>query len=401
MFAGCRDFCFMYRGFNGIGRMQAHYSNDATSTTSATNTVTTTSTATQTTTPLTAIESTKNSIVQVWIPSSNGGADDFEALGVPVGDGTTMLTIINYEDYSPGEVKVISPENGTFTATIQAIDARTGATILKLDAGKLPPVTTRDPTTLLANEKLIVWGLDNSDTVPQATDIIGPAIAPGLSALDFGISLSPLVDKNGDYYGHWAQGAVVIDQSGKVLGLESIYTFGLVIRLGPANFIPPIISVDSAAELLSPTANEQPWANGPFLLSVNTGGYFGYNRDYLPIANAVTRVLNELGAQLPISDLPQDFLSYAYGNIATGSPDGFLLTMVFPRPVNLCNSAGTVLAQVKWVGIQWDRNEGGPNRVVYGSVTYNVEGSFEITGEISSLESAVQAMLSDPLPYGQ
>jgi hypothetical protein len=340
--------------------------------------------------------------VQVWIPGSNGGADVFEALGVPVGDGTTILTVIGYEDYSPGEIKVISPEGGTFSASIQAIDARTGATLLKLDSGKLLPVMTRDPTTLNANEQLIIWGLDNSDNVPQSTDIIGPAIAPGLSALDFGISLSPLVDKNGDYYGPArAQGAVVTDQSGKVLGLESIYTFGLVIRLGPADFIPPIISIDSAAELLSPTANEQPWANGPFLLSVNTGGYFGYNRDYLPIANAVTRVLNELGAQLPISALPQDFLSYAYGNIATGSPDGFLLTMVFPRPVNLCNSAGTVLAQAKWVGIQWGRNDGGPNRVFYGSVTYNLEGSFEITGEISSLESAVQELLSDPLPYGQ
>jgi hypothetical protein len=74
--------------------------------------------------------------------------------------------------------------------------------------------------------------------------------------------------------------------------------------------------------------------------------------------------------------------------------------MVFPRPVNLCNSAGNVLAQAKWVGIQWGRNDGGPNRVFYGSVTYNLEGSFEITGDISSLESAVQAMLNDPLPYG-
>ena len=261
---------------------------------------------------------------------------------------------------------------------------------------------TRDPTTLNANEQLIIWGLDNSDNVPQSTDIIGPAIAPGLSALDFGISLSPLVDKNGDYYGPARdQGAVVTDQSGKVLGLESIYTFGLVIRLGPADFIPPIISIDSAAELLSPTANEQPWANGPFLLSVNTGGYFGYNRDYLPIANAVPPVLKKLGAQLPISALPQDFLSYIYGNIALGSPDGFLLTMVFPRPVNLCNSAGTVLAQAKWVGIQWGRNDGGPNRVFYGSVTYTLEGSFEITGDTSSLENAVKTMLNDPLPYGQ
>ena len=163
-----------------------------TSTTSVTNTVTTTSTATSslTVTP----GSITSSIVQVWIPGSNGGADDFEALGVPVGDGTTILTVIGYEDYSPGAVKVISPEGGTFSASIQAIDARTGATLLKLDSGKLPPVTTRDPTTLNANEQLIIWGLDNSDTVPQSTDIIGPAIAPGLSPLDFGISLSPLVE---------------------------------------------------------------------------------------------------------------------------------------------------------------------------------------------------------------
>ena len=370
---------------------------------STTHASTTTSSTTSQTTSSTATSEPPNiPIVQVLIPGSNGGADVFEALGVPVGNGTTILTVIGYEDYSPGAVKVISPEGGTFSASIQAIDARTGATLLKLDSGKLLPVTTRDPSTLNANEQLIIWGLDDSDTVPQATDIIGPAVAPGLSALDFGISLSPLVDKNGDYYGPARdQGAVVTDQSGKVLGLESIYTFGLVIRLGPADYIPPIISIDSAAELLSPTANEQPWSNGPFLLSVNTRGYFGYNRDYLPIANAVPPVLKKLGAQLPISALPQDFLSYAYGNIATGSPDGFLLTMVFPRPVNLCNSAGTVLAQAKWVGIQWGRNDGGPNRVFYGSVTYNLEGSFEITGEISSLESAVQELLSDPLPYGQ
>ena len=369
---------------------------------STTHASTTTSSTTSQTTSSTATSEPPNiPIVQVLIPGSNGGADVFEALGVPVGNGTTILTVIGYEDYSPGAVKVISPEGGTFSASIQAIDARTGATLLKLDSGKLLPVTTRDPSTLNANEQLIIWGLDDSDTVPQATDIIGPAVAPGLSALDFGISLSPLVDKNGDYYGPARdQGAVVTDQSGKVLGLESIYTFGLVIRLGPADYIPPIISIDSAAELLSPTANEQPWSNGPFLLSVNTRGYFGYNRDYLPIANAVPPVLKKLGAQLPISALPQDFLSYIYGNIALGSPDGFLLTMVFPRSVNLCNSAGTVLAQAKWVGIQWGRNDGGPNRVFYGSVTYTLEGSFEITGDISGLENAVQALLSDPLPFG-
>ena len=104
---------------------------------------------------------------------------------------------------------------------------------------------------------------------------------------------------------------------------------------------------------------------------------------------------------MSISDLPQDFISYAIGNEATSSPDGSLLTTVFPRPVNLYNSAETLLTQAKWVGIQWDRNNGKPGRVVYGNAAYTVEGSFEITGDTSSLENAVKTMLNDPLPYGQ
>ena len=390
-------------------------------TTTRTTTTTTTSTTKSTTTSLTPTASSLTTsqttssttsepmnipIVQVLIPGTNGGADVFEALGVPVGDGTTILTIINYEDYSPGELKVISPENGTFTATIQAIDARTGATILKLDAGKLPPVTTRDPTTLNATEQLIVWDQSDPGSNLESTSTIGPNVSPDSSALDFSVVLPEGVQNSGGV----TQGAVVVDQSGKVLGLESIWGYTLVMRTGYPGFIPPIISINCIAELLSPIANQLPWANGPYLFSGNVigsdsrnhnGGYFGFDQDYLPVAAAVTKVLNELGGALSITDLPQEYLSYSIGNQATESPDGSLLTMVFPRPVNLCNSSGTVLAQAKWVGIQWDRSGGRTSRVIYGSVAYVVQGSLEIAGETNSLNSAALAMLNDPLPYGQ
>lgn len=133
----------------------------------------------------------------------------------------------------------------------------------------------------------------------------------------------------------------------------------------------------------------------------HNGNYLGFARDYLTVAAAVTQVLNELGGALSITDLPQEYLSYSIGNQATESPDGSLLTMVFPRPVNLCNSSRIVLAQAKWVGIQWDRSGGKTSRVIYGSAVYIVQGSFEITGEISSLNSAALAMLNDQFPYGQ
>jgi hypothetical protein len=140
-------------------------------------------------------------------------------------------------------------------------------------------------------------------------------------------------------------------------------------RLGYPGYIPPIISIGSAAALLSTDANKQLWANGPLLFAANisasrSGNYDGIDRDYLPVANAITQVLNKLGGPLSMSDLPQDFISYAIGNEATSSPDGSLLTTVFPRPVNLYNSAETLLTQAKWVGIQWDRNNGKPGRVV-------------------------------------
>jgi hypothetical protein len=54
--------------------------------------------------------------VQVWIIDPSAGTKNFEALGVPVGDGTAILTIIDYEDYAPanGDIEVTTQNNETF-----------------------------------------------------------------------------------------------------------------------------------------------------------------------------------------------------------------------------------------------------------------------------------------------
>jgi len=331
-------------------------------------------------------------VVQVWIIDPSTGSKNFEALGVPVGDGTTILTIIDYEDYTPanGDIEVTTQNNETFLASIQAIDARTGATLLKLDSGSLVPVATRDPATLKTNEPLIVWAQISSNPIPEATNVIEGPDTSNSVPLYFGVYLP-----DGVYNGGITQGAVVTDQNGKVLGLEGVYDYRLVIILGPIGRIPPIISIDSAAELLSPFANLQPWANGPYLFTSNVvGNYIGsYDENgtaYPILANAITQVLNELETSISTSDLPQNFLSYTWSNAIPQSSDGYLLTTVFPRLVNLYNSAGTVLAQAKWVGIQWNRSNGKPSRVVYGSTAYTIDGSFEIIGDTSVLDSVLQ-----------
>ena len=74
---------------------------------------------------LSAAEAVKDSIAQVWVKYASADTATFEALGILVGDGTTVLTVIDYEDFTPGEAEVRTQDNRTFSATIQAIDART------------------------------------------------------------------------------------------------------------------------------------------------------------------------------------------------------------------------------------------------------------------------------------
>jgi hypothetical protein len=350
----------------------------------------------------------KDSIAQVWIGDDSGGTKTFEALGVAVGDGTTVLTVIDYEDFTPGEAEVRTQNNKTFSATIQAIDARTGATLLKLDSGSLPPVATRDPATLQMNEQLFIWGLIYSDPIPASTNIIGPNIPPDTSAFDFRVTLPESTPDNQERDVARTQGAVVVDQSGKVLGLESIFGNSFITIFGPIGLFifPTIINIDNLNELLLPNANDHLWSNGPILFAANMitgtayqnlhGVFEGTNRDYFPLAAAITQALSELGEPLSITDLTHDFSYYTMANENTNWPDGSLLTTVFPKPVNLCNADGTVLAQAKWVGIQWDRSNSQPNRVVYGSTAYTVEGSFEITGETASLAGIVLEMINNP-----
>ena len=141
----------------------------------------------------------------------------------------------------------------------------------------------------------------------SATDIAGspPSNYGPLSNYD------PLIFEvylpDGIYGGGVTQGGVVTDQNGDVLGLEGVYNYRLVTILGPIGRIPSIISISSAAELLNPNANQQPWANGPFLSNSNIRPRENYGNDGAPYINnynletkTITQILSELGGLCPL-----------------------------------------------------------------------------------------------------
>jgi hypothetical protein len=216
------------------------------------------------TTQVSLADSINDSVVQV-----GESADKPEAFGIAVGDGSLILTVIDWESRNPIELKVILPGGGIFNASVQALDSRSGATLLKLEDARLLPAITGDASALAASQKLFINEWNKSEGSFKLIPVLIDAVSPNLSPVGFNIRLANGLPVPNDPHS-WAnyQGSAILDEEGKVLGLESIMTHRLVQRTGYIGYIPPIVTINNALDLLSPESSQQLWANGPLLFSV-------------------------------------------------------------------------------------------------------------------------------------
>jgi hypothetical protein len=339
-------------------------------------------------------------VVQIWQPGMTSGEPEvLLAFGIVVDDGNHVLTVLDYEEYTPDRLLVISPKYGTFNASIQAIDYRTSATLLQLQDANLPVAEIGDISSMASNQSQRVYirgwiGGNNRYMKCPANAYIS-----NNTSLFFSVNLAEGVIEKGK---GWIDksGAVITDKDGKAIGLLGRYWSMLAVVYIPIGYLPLAINIDSALGLLTDTSH----TNGPAMFVVLTdhpsaGRYFVPGNPPLLLANNienltknVTELLDELGEPLPLDDLSQ----YPSGLPLGFHPEeGVMLIAAFTYPVELHNSGNNLLATAKWVGIQWDRSEGKPNRLIYGSAAYAVEGAYSIEGDISGLVQLLEPILSE------
>ncbi len=328
----------------------------------------------------------RKAIVQVWRPpNAIGETGELESFGVIVGNGSQVLTILDYEDYTPNTLMVVTQDYGKYTATIQIADPRTGMTLLKLDGARLPVATVGNSSIPAYGQEVRIWGWrDSSQPAPTSFKVVVTADqAP--RPLFFSVSYlggSDIPD---------IPGTVVADRLGNVLGLTTTFHTRLAVVLGPVGRVPPVASINSALELLSGKFGLSQWASRSTLSAIaDSSGMSGYFAGILPspsnydeMSVAVQDLLGRLGDPLNTDDL------YFDNTFWYQSLQGTMLIVVFPDPVTLKNVDGKTLAQAKWVGIEWDRLEGKPNRLVYGDVAYTIKGGFELVGDLTNLQQSV------------
>jgi hypothetical protein len=327
-----------------------------------------------------------DSIVQVWEPAGTvGGEASLISFGVAVGDGSQVLTVLNYEYFTPGSLEVGLPGQVKYAASIEAIDPRTSATLLRVEGTMLRAATIGEPDALKPESEVIVYGW----TAPDYSTIKSERVPfPGYGNGFF-------MEVGEGYIA--SDGSMVTDEQGRVIGLIGTFYNAFVFRPGGPGMTAPIINIQSALGLLSPDAVNQPWADGPaFSLITTKDSVTGHTSAEPPLTKysemtaAIQSLLATMSEPLPANELPGYYRGFSWGG--PESVDGTLLSVVYPRPVELRNTGGQVVAEAKWVGIQWGRSEGKPNRLFYGHIESGnaiAEGGFTLNGDITELENTL------------
>jgi hypothetical protein len=333
------------------------------------------------------VSSIQKSMVQVWIPDAIKGKAH-SSFGLAVGDGSQILTVFNFENEVPDTIEIVKPGKGTYTGRVQAIDPRYSLMLIKVDGLKLPAASISGAEYPYRLDKINIYGW------PE----------PGLNSFKRaktwfpGNNMVMSIDTENQPYTAY-DGATVTDKIDNIVGLIGTFYNSFIIRLGFPGMIPPMVNIESAADLLSPDAANQSWAKGPaFTLITSLPSITGKSpnepqaRQYLRITAELDSLFNTMGDPLPVKELPADYRLLSMGGFETN--DGTLFTALYPYPVELKNAQGEVLAKAKWVGIQWDRREGKPNRLLYGKIDAfgnpKTTGGFILNGDVTELQKALR-----------
>lgn len=327
-----------------------------------------------------------SSIVQIW------ESEELIATGIVVGNGSQVLTILNYEVDTPDSLNlsVKVPGGDEYEATVQVIDSRTSATLLSVEGLSLPIATTGNIQDLLPEQQLFIheWYIWGDLTAFRGTRVIYSTNQDHLP-LTFRVHYPPEDFPDPDYVHGFTQGAIVIDESGGILGLVGTDFDTIFPHPTPFGFIPGVVNIDSALELLSPDAIHQPWANGPltyaFATSFVTHFHSGSFPEYESITANLQELLGKMGEPMPSAELPQDFYEILRRDTL---PTEYALTIVYASPIDLRNTDGAVVAQAKWVSFLYNTEEK-PFTLLYGSGRLVIDGGFTLLSDLDDIVKIV------------
>jgi len=307
--------------------------------------------------------------------TTNGNQGILLANGIVVGDGSQVLTVLNYSNYNPDSpITVESASGQTYKAAVIRLDPRTSTTLLSLNNAILKPAALGDTKKIKENTKALLQGWEDTGAVLSFSQLqvlySGHDDTSDTPFFNIGFTGKELM-----YSGNYPPGTTITDNKGKVLGLiEAAYSE--IMPHPHTTGFPPVIDISNALSLLNPETDNQEWMKGPAFAQVVTS----FSMISVPFSryNDVTSLLNDIlgTAANPLPYVPA----------VLGAPrEGICLIAIYPRPVDIENTSGEKAATAKWVCLELNRGAGKPDQLYFGTVPYEVQGGFILNGDTTEL----------------
>lgn len=335
-------------------------------------------------------ESLDDVFVQVW------EQDELISTGIIVGDGSQVLAILEYNESIPDKLHIVVKEKTEYEAAIEIVDFRTGMTLLKVNGGPFPTASTGDALTIKPDQKVLVFEWSRPFQCYEVTDngkqvIFGDTIFTQTSAVTtdltidhpFRFGISYLAETPFEGRAGISPRDIITDLKGNVLGIVGNSYWGLCAPPSPIGWLPPVVSINAALDLLSENADEQIWTRGPTGFIFAGPGYntaYGQAPSYYDEAAAeIERLLNTVGEPISVTELEVEDYTTFY------PLEGKAVTAVYALPVPLRNTNGDILVQAKWIFIRWGVIRQSVH-AIYGAMPYLPDGAFELSGDPTNLD---------------
>ena len=311
---------------------------------------------------------------------------DYAGSYVPRADGLIVsadglvLTVLDYSE-PMDRLEIQVPGRGRFDATIERVDPRTGATLLRIDAAGLPFASLGDSATVGLGEPVVLLHRDEETGYLEVWEGYG-APATNEGSRDTLFALLPM----GSIGRH---GSVVLNRDGGLLGMAGQWTWwGTSYSSsgpapGPAR---PAVKTDSLRQLLDEHVGED-MASIPAAVS-----YHAIPATW-QIDSPVTRGLLAEPARNAMESLEGVAEGVNVGrkddDVLRGKP-GHILELVFVQPQELRSQFGELLGEARYVAFWWGRENGEPDVVLCGAEPGYICGAF-LAGDLSELKAVLEA----------
>ena len=306
------------------------------------------------------------------------------AYGLVVSADGLVLTVLDYsEPMERFEVQV--PGMGRYDATIERVDPRTGATLLRIDGVGFPFASLEAGATVELGEPVVVLYRDTAtgELVTKGgygAPVINEGSKDTLLAL---LALGPI----------GRIGASIVNHDGEFLGMAGQWTWfgtGLAPSGPPPGPDRPIVKISSLLTLLEDEVSEDAIsvpaavAYHSHTWEENRGWHIDSPLTRELLAESARKAMQSLGGPAEVEKLGQK--DYA----VLGDASGLMLELVYAEPQQLRSISGEILGEARYVAFWWGLEKGEPDVVLCGLEPGYICGAF-LAGDLSELAEARQS----------